>query len=189
MHLRANGNMLQFLRRSFIRVPPQRELQPRAFQQLTLPPSSQLRRSVDTKPDDSKKKENNEAKLRTSLRRPSGKYAGFCRKMDVENHERRQQKLWAQVKRAEAQLPLGNVPRRKPALERIYADMFAQNTRSLYLSADHVLSILLVRDLRGFFLWYEEDWELAWANFPAQARSAELWILAPTQEVGVLLRL
>jgi hypothetical protein len=106
-----------------------------------------------------------------------------------ETDKRKQERLWAEPKRAEAQLPRTNdIPQRRHELERMYADMVVLNARSQVHSSDHMRQLCETSDSHAFRRWQRERWRRDATWFLARARSVRLWIFAPRQDVSVFSR-
>jgi len=95
-------------------------------------PTNQIRRSMTTKKNDS-------SKPRAPTRRPSGELTKRLRQLEIEDYQRRQNKLWAKAKHAASHLPDGgDLRQRKRALGRIFADIEALSTSDAYINVDRV---------------------------------------------------
>lgn len=169
-------------------------LRPRTSQQSMQPVSFTVcRQSMSTKQHKGPQKEDElDPRLRLPVIRPSFLYSQKGRAdcaLIEERYSRRRQKLWADLKRAEAELPAGDVLQRRRALERIYADLVVANALGLLFSSNRVRQFCEETDPRGFIRWWEEERELQKTLFLARVRSANLWICAPMNDVGLLRRL
>ena len=90
---------------------------------------------------DQEKEDELDPKYRLPVIRPPFLFDEKRRKMssDVEDHlNREREKLWAQVKRAEAQLPMNDIPQRRRALDRIYADLVATNALNGVVARENI---------------------------------------------------
>jgi hypothetical protein len=150
-------------------------------------------RSTPTKRATRKQEDGPDPGFRLPTFRPSILYSekgrAFLAEIE-EDDKQRQEKLWAALKRAEAQLPLTNdIPQRRRALDRIYADLVADNASSLATSSDHFRRVFQASDPRVLVRLMEETRRLENARFLARARAARLWVFAPMQDVGVFRRL
>jgi hypothetical protein len=117
--------------------------------------------------------------------------AGRARIAQVdETDTRKQERLWAELKRAETQLPKTNdIPQRKRALERMYADLVVLNARSQVHSSDHMRELCETSNSIAFRRWQRERRRRDTTWLLARARSARLWIFAPMQDVSVFSRI
>lgn len=103
----------------------------------------------------------------------------------------RQEQQWEKVKRAEKQLSISmtDVPQRKRALERIYADLVAENAFHLTSSLTSLREIHSVTDQRELIRLHEEEVQRDKAWREAKWRSVSLYPFAPLGDVGFFRRL
>lgn len=84
---------------------------------------------------------------------------------------------------------MNDIPQRRRALDRIYADLVATNALNGIISNESIQRLFERTDPRGIVRWIEDERQKHRMFFQSQARSARLWIFAPVEEVRVLSRL
>ena len=102
--------------------------------------------------------------------------------------EREQARLWAELQQVEAALPTGDVAQRNRALNRIYADLVANSAMSSFCSSERSRQMVDTKTARNLLGWLEEQRRLERAVLYAKMRSAGLYLFAPWQDVGILIR-
>ena len=105
-----------------------------------------------------------------------------------EASERVEAQLWADLRRVETRLPTGNVAQRNRALYRIYADLVANSAMSSFLSSERSRQLVTTKTARDVLGWLEEQRRLERVVFSTKLRSASLYLFAPWQDVGILIR-
>ena len=170
----------------------QHELQPEALHQALHFQKPQSRRSMGTKTEDPEEQEELDRLMRIPARRSfflhskTGRAIAACAEQTrVEKHE----KLWDKVKRAEARLSITDVPQRRRALDRIYADLVAENAYNLTTTFDHLRNIHSATDQRKVIRMHEEEVQRARSFHAAKWRSVSLYLFAPLGDVGLFSRL
>lgn len=102
--------------------------------------------------------------------------------------ERQQARLWAEVQQVEARPPTGDGAQRNRALDRIYADLVANSAMNSFCSSERSRQLVGTKTARDILDWLEEQRRLERAVLYAKMRSAGLYLFAPWQDVGVLVR-
>lgn len=139
-----------------------------------------------TENDDKGKQSIDKSKSQSSPQHDFGK---FLAETEAKSHQIQREALWEKIKNVETQCAKGGTKARERALERIYADMEALETSRELMSLSREARLFQKLDLKSFVQLFEDDWKLAWVNHQAQVKRARLWILAPTGDVGFLVRL
>jgi len=132
-----------------------------------------------------------EKEERVAAERPSWLFSKAGREQLVEaeqRQDRRQEKLWADIKRAEAQVFGIETPRERRALDRMYADFVAGNALSLVGSADTMRAFYLETHRGKRICLIEEHLQQGKAFHEAKSRSLSLWLRAPLGDVGLFRR-
>jgi hypothetical protein len=176
------------------RIARQNQLQPGALQRTAFSSRLQSRRSMATNKGNLKDDEELNAMMRIPARRSffldskTGRaIATRAEQFRTMQHEQ----LWEKVKRAEKQLSISmtDVPRRKRALERIYADLVATNARNLTLSIGCFRKLAAATDQREMVSLMEQEVERQQAYHEAKWRSVKLYLFAPPGDVSFFRRL
>lgn len=180
--------MLPIFRRSRIGT-AQQYLWHTTPQRIKCPAHPLILRSMATRRNDPGKEKKPEPKHR--IRTPAfldERVRSQAAEFDVVNKSE-QARLWAKLRRAEARLPTGSVADRSRALDRIYADLVANSAVGSFASSERGRKLTDLATVHDMLVWAEEQRRLEKAIFFTKMRAAGLWIFAPLQDVGILVRL
>jgi hypothetical protein len=181
--------MLALFRPSYPSVARQYHLQPIPLQQMMRMQKARVRRSMATKRDDPEKGEYPD---------PSPSPSGLFERLDrataaytKQYHNEKVGRMSGDIKRAEAQLLVKDMPQRRRALDRMYADLAAEQAWYLVASDDLTRRMHPGTDMsmRELVRLYEEQCRRAPSYYKAKTRSISLWLFAPLGDVGLLRRL
>jgi hypothetical protein len=188
------GNMASQFRPLCPRMARHNQLQPEALQQTIHFLMPQSRRSMATKKEKTEEDEELDLLMSIPARRSFLLHSKTGRAMAAHGDQvrtMRQEQQWEKVKRAEKQLSISmtDVPQRKRALERIFADSVAENAFHLTSSLTSLREINSVTDQRELIRLHEEEVQRDKAWREARWRAVSLYLFAPPGDVGFFRRL
>ena len=172
----------------------QHQLQPGALQHTMCFPGLQSWRLMATKRQNPEEDEELDRLMRIPAQRSfflHSKRGRAIADRAERSRAQRHEALWAKVQRAEAQLSISmtDIPKRKRALERIYADLVAENAYNLTSSINSLREMYSATDQRDLIRLLEEEARRTKAYQEAKWRSVSLYLFAPPGDVGFLRRL